>query len=190
MALETRLIQKLAQQLVMTPQLQQAIKLLQLSHIDLEDLISQELEENPALEEGPQTTEEEGQSEEPKKSEKTQELDSSDSTDKIGSVDWQDYLNDHYNSNHDKGFESPRDDGDGYPSWENTLSKKDSLQDHLVWQLRLSDLQERDEQIAQFIIGNLDEKGYLEMSLDEVCRVSRIARRLFSTVKRRKIDGS
>ena len=174
MALETRLIQKLAQQLVMTPQLQQAIKLLQLSHIDLEDLISQELEENPALEEGP-VAEEGTQVEEPKTPDKTQELDSSDSSDKIGSVDWQEYLNDNYNSNHDKGFESPREDGDGYPSWENTLTKKDTLQDHLVWQLRLSDLQERDQQIAQFIIGNLDEKGYLEISLDEVCRVTGVS---------------
>jgi len=169
MALETRLIQKLAQQLVMTPQLQQAIKLLQLSHIDLEDLISQELEENPALEEGA-PAEEEGQTEEVKQPEKTQELASSD---KIGSVDWQDYLESHSNSVHGSlTAEASRDDGDGYPSWENTLSKKESLQDHLVWQLRLSDLEESDEQIGQYIIGNLDDNGYLELPLEEVCRVT------------------
>ncbi len=169
MALETRLIQKLAQQLVMTPQLQQAIKLLQLSHVDLEDLISEELQENPALEEGP-VAEEEGQSEEQKQPDKTRELASSD---KIGSVDWQDYLESHSNSIHGSlTAEASRDDGDGYPSWENTLTKKETLQDHLVWQLRLSDLEERDEQIGQYIIGNLDEKGYLELSLEEVCRIT------------------
>src|SRR5688572_9850723 len=52
MALEIRQVQKLAQQLVMTPQLQQAIKLLQLSRVELEDMVTKELQENPALEEG------------------------------------------------------------------------------------------------------------------------------------------
>ena len=52
MALETRLYQKLSQQLVMTPQLRQAIKILQVSRAELEQLIDQELTENPVLEEG------------------------------------------------------------------------------------------------------------------------------------------
>ena len=52
MALEIRQVQKLAQQLVMTPQLQQAIKLLQLSRVELEEMVLKELQENPALEEG------------------------------------------------------------------------------------------------------------------------------------------
>jgi len=168
MALETRLIQKLAQQLVMTPQLQQAIKLLQLSHIDLEDLISQELEENPALEET--APEEEGAAEEQKKPDKTNELAASD---KIGSVDWQDYLESHSNSIHGSlTAEAGREDGDGYPSWENTLTKTESLYDHLVWQLRLSDLDEREQTIGMYIIGNLDERGYVELPLEEVCRVT------------------
>jgi RNA polymerase sigma-54 factor len=51
MAIEMRQQMKLSQQLVMTPQLQQAIKLLQLSRIELQDLVSQELEENPVLDE-------------------------------------------------------------------------------------------------------------------------------------------
>ena len=53
MALEIRQVQKLTQQLVMTPQLQQAIKLLQLSRVELEEMVTKELQENPALEEGP-----------------------------------------------------------------------------------------------------------------------------------------
>jgi len=169
MALETRLLQKLAQQLVMTPQLQQAIKLLQLSHIDLEDLISQELEENPALEEtAPET--EEGATDEQKKPDKTNELAASD---KIGSVDWQDYLESHSNSIHGSlTAEAGREDGDGYPSWENTLTKTESLYDHLVWQLRLSNLDERAQTIGMYIIGNLDERGYVELPLEEVCRVT------------------
>ncbi len=170
MALETRLLQKLAQQLVMTPQLQQAIKLLQLSHIDLEDLIAQELEENPALEEtGP---EDDGASDEKKKQDKTDEVANTES-DKIGSVDWQDYLESHSNSIHGSlTAEAGREDGDGYPSWENTLTKTESLYDHVVWQLRLSDLDERDQAIGMYVIGNLDERGYIELPLEEVCRVT------------------
>ncbi len=170
MALETRLLQKLAQQLVMTPQLQQAIKLLQLSHLDLEGLIAQELEENPALEET--APEEDGTPDEKKKPDKTDELAASES-EKIGSVDWQDYLESHSNAIHGSlTAESGREDGDGYPSWENTLSKTESLYDHLVWQLRLSDLDERAQSIGMYIIGNLDERGYVELPLEEVCRVT------------------
>ena len=168
MALEVRLLQRLAQQLVMTPQLQQAIKLLQLSHLDLEGLISQELQENPALEES--TTEEEAQPEQVKEQEKTRELEA---TDKIGSVDWQDYLESHSNAIHGSlTSEASRDEDDGYPSWENTVTRTETLQDHLIWQLRLSDLDERQETIGLHIIGNLDDRGYLELSLDELCRVT------------------
>jgi len=170
MALETRLLQKLAQQLVMTPQLQQAIKLLQLSHLDLEGLIAQELEENPALEET--APEEDGTPDEQKKPDKTDELAAAES-EKIGSVDWQDYLESHSNSIHGSlTAEAGREDGDGYPSWENTLSKTESLYDHLVWQLRLSDLDEREQSVGMYIIGNLDERGYVELPLEEVCRVT------------------
>ncbi|HVH90494.1 MAG TPA: hypothetical protein VM783_03815, partial [Candidatus Acidoferrum sp.] len=64
MALEIRQVQKLAQQLVMTPQLQQAIKLLQLSRVELQEMISKELQDNPALEEG--TAEETENGDQPK----------------------------------------------------------------------------------------------------------------------------
>src|SRR5262249_40104064 len=59
MALETKLYQKLSQQLVMTPQLRQAIKILQVSRAELEALIDEELAENPVLEEGHEAPEEE-----------------------------------------------------------------------------------------------------------------------------------
>jgi RNA polymerase sigma-54 factor len=108
MALEIRQVQKLAQQLVMTPQLQQAIKLLQLSRVELEEMVLKELQENPALEEG--------QAEEPENSEQprsevpdaipgveagepvlNRELSA---VDKIGTLDWQEYLDTHSNSIH------------------------------------------------------------------------------------------
>ena len=179
MALEIRQVQKLAQQLVMTPQLQQAIKLLQLSRLELEELISVELQENPALEEGLAEEKGEGQQtlvageaeiSEPILPEAKRELSAAD---KIGTLDWQEYIDSHSNSVHGSlTAEASYDEDDGPPSWENTLTRKTSLEDHLVWQLRLSRLSERQETIGFYIIGNLDENGYLTLSVEEVCQAT------------------
>lgn len=180
MALEIRQVQKLAQQLVMTPQLQQAIKLLQLSRVELEELISKELQENPALEEEPVAEGGEKLEEEPERGVETPESlreqtinRELSAADKIGTLDWQEYIESHSNSIHGSLNEgASQEEGEGAPSWENTLSKKTSLEDHLVWQLRLSRLTEREEVIGLYIIGNLDENGYLSPSLEEVCQAT------------------
>src|SRR3990172_7222105 len=179
MALEIRQVQKLAQQLVMTPQLQQAIKLLQLSRVELEELISLELQENPALEEGPPQEKGEvletmvaGEAEisEVIQPEIKRELSTAD---KIGTLDWQEYIDTHSNSVHGSlTAEASREEDEGSPTWENTLTKKTSLEDHLVWQLRLSRLSDREETIGLYIIGNLDERGYLAVSPEEVCQAT------------------
>ena len=159
----------------MTPQLQQAIKLLQLSRVELEEMISEELQENPVLEESPAGAAEESQTanpeedlpELPDKPEPTRELSTAD---KIGTLDWQEYLDTHSNSLHGSlTAEAGRDEDDGPPSWESTLTKKTSLEDHLVWQLRLSRVTPQEETIGLYIIGNLDERGYLAVSVDDVC---------------------
>lgn len=175
MALEIRQVQKLAQQLVMTPQLQQAIKLLQLSRVELEDMVTKELQENPALEEGPA---EETESGDQPRGETAGEVGLTEpvvnrelsAVDKIGTYDWQEYLDTHSNSMHGSlTAEATSDDGDAPPSWENSLTKKTSLEDHLIWQLRLSKITERESMIGQYIIQNLSENGYLAMKLEEVC---------------------
>jgi RNA polymerase sigma-54 factor len=176
MALEIRQVQRLAQQLAMTPQLQQAIKLLQLSRVELEELISKELQENPTLEEGPgeegeekDETNAQGDGVTPETVKEPVTSRELSAADKIGTLDWQEYMDSHSNSIHGSlTAEAGRDDDDGPPSWENTLTKKTSLEDHLVWQLRLSKLTEQEESIGFYIIGNLDENGYLAISLDEV----------------------
>ncbi len=150
MALEIRQVQKLAQQLVMTPQLQQAIKLLQLSRLELQEMVSQELQENPALEEAPveesQATEQIRSEVQPDSPEPTIELvinREQSVVDKIGTMDWQEYLDTHSNDRHGSlTAEATSDDGEGPPSWENSLTKKTSLEDHLIWQLRLSKITE------------------------------------------------
>ncbi|HVO95333.1 MAG TPA: RNA polymerase factor sigma-54 [Terriglobales bacterium] len=177
MALEIRQDQKLAQQLVMTPQLQQSIKLLQLSRVELEEMVLKELQENPALEEG--ATEETENNEQPRaevQSEPTAELAELtvnrelSAVDKIGTLDWQEYLDTHSNSMHSSlTAEAMSEDGDSPPSWENSLTKKTSLEDHLIWQLRLSKITENESAIGLYIIQNLNENGYLTLTVEEIC---------------------
>src|SRR6187549_2981665 len=173
-------VQKLAQTLVMTPQLQQAIKLLQLSRVELEEMVLKELQENPALEEG--ANDEPEVAEQPRaetKSEPTEEFAElvaprePNTVDKIGTLDWQEYLDSHSNGVHSSlTAEANSDDGDSPPSWENSLTKKTSLEDHLMWQLRLSKITERESAIGFNIIQNLDENGYLTLTVDEICAIT------------------
>ena len=174
MALEIRQQLKLSQQLVMTPQLQQAIKLLQLSRMELLDVVRAELEENPVLEEGQESPEEqaelgelereiEGEASTATGNEELHEV--AGDRESFGDIDWHTYLESYsLGGTTADNFE----DDDERPSYENLLTRKPSLQDHLLWQLKLSALEGRDRQIADEIIGNLDEDGYLRASLEEI----------------------
>jgi RNA polymerase sigma-54 factor len=171
MALEQKLHLKLSQKLIMTPSLQQAIKLLQLSKLELQEVLNQELLENPLLEEtaeeakAEETPAEEAEAaktetEEPAKLEtKDQEKDSFDEIDY--DAYFQDYIEYGYN---------PRGMGEEHEEFpiENTLTRPPNLSDHLTWQLSMSDASPRTKEIAQFIIGNIDEDGYLRASNEEI----------------------
>jgi RNA polymerase sigma-54 factor len=172
MALELKQHLKMTQQLVMTPQLQQAIKLLQLSRMELVDLIRTEVTENPLLEGADEPEEEPVQSgdspaevadheakAEPKEVEKAQEVKGEDGANEI---DWDQYL-DHYQL---QGHTAPSNrnlSDEEMPGYEATLTRKGDLVDHLVWQLRLSNFTPEDERVAMLIIGNLDDDGYFRM---------------------------
>ncbi len=167
MAFELKQNLKLSQQLIMTPQLQQAIKLLQLSRLELVDVINQEMEENPMLEEA--ATEEEGDGEIESNAELESVKVSSPSDELTGEgdgkdeFDWSSYLEDYG----PMGVTYSREDIDG-PSWENVLSKKSSLTDYLIWQLSLSRTSELERKVGEQIIGNLDYNGYLAAALEEI----------------------
>jgi len=162
----------------MTPQLQQAIKLLQLSRVELEEMVTKELQENPALEEGP-AEEAEASGEQPRSETQASVPENGSelvlnrelsAVDKIGTLDWQEYLDTHSNSIHGSlTAEATSDDGDSPPSWENSLTKKTTLEDHLIWQLRLSKITERESTIGSYVIQNLDQNGYLVLSREEIC---------------------
>jgi len=159
----------------MTPQLQQAIKLLQLSRLELTDLITQEMEENPLLEEVvseeypedttvPESdTVEIADREEVKTIERTEEI--TGEGDGKEEFDWNSYLEDYGPT----GVRYDRKDDDA-PSWDNMLMVKPSLTDHLMWQLKLSRITDAEMKIGEQIIGNLDNNGYLVASIEEIAK--------------------
>jgi RNA polymerase sigma-54 factor len=174
MAFELKQNLKLTQQLIMTPQLQQAIKLLQLSRLDLVDAVNQEIEENPLLEEiasdedaeaekkiEPEQTEE-GAREDIPPPERTGELTGGEG-DGREDFDWDSYVEDYG----PRGVTYDRKEGTA-PSWDNLLVVKSSLTDHLMWQLLLSPLTDEERRIGEQIIGNLDQNGYLMATLEEI----------------------
>ncbi|MBW2059502.1 MAG: RNA polymerase factor sigma-54 [Deltaproteobacteria bacterium] len=170
MALEIKQTVKLAQQLVITPQLQQAIKLLQLTRMELVDLIQEEMKENPLLEEAEPTEETDssqydGDSQEGSDQELLKEttLEVKGEGEGKDDFDWESYI-ENLNVSSYRGSA----DSEDRPSFENFVARKTNLTDHLMWQLRLSDLDERQQDIGRFIIGNLDENGYLNISDQEI----------------------
>jgi RNA polymerase sigma-54 factor len=166
MAIELRQQLKLTQQLIMTPQLQMAIKLLQLSRLELMDAIRQELEENPTLEESQETISRDQLSPDEQvqlpAAEKPTEISIEE---KIpNEIDWSNYI-DEYNSPGRIRFESEDRDA---PQYEAFISHKESLSDHLLWQLLMASPSPEEKRIGSLIIGNLDKDGYLQISAAEL----------------------
>ncbi len=170
MALELKQQLKLSQQLIMTPQLQQAIKLLQLSRLELLETIHQELETNPLLEETQEElpteqdaeletlTNDETPFQEVQLSEKIRE-----------DFDWEGYLEE-YNTSTPVLVET--DPNQEWPSYDSRLTEAATLEDHLVWQLRLSDFTDEERVIGAAIIGNLDKDGYLDATIEEIAEMA------------------
>ncbi len=171
MALEQKLHLKLSQKLIMTPSLQQAIKLLQLSKLELQEVLNQELLENPLLEESAEEVKsEETQAEETKTENESQDVKPVDTPteekkDSFDEIDYDAYFQDYI----EYGY-NPRGMGEEHEEFpiENTLTRPPNLADHLTWQLSMSDASPRTKEIAQFIIGNIDEDGYLRANNDEI----------------------
>ena len=173
MALELRQSLKLSQQLVMTPQLQQAIKLLQLSRLELQQAVREELEVNPALEEiGEETGEETAEGEAPAAEPFTPPTPEEGPVPKEGDglidrVDWEYYFNE---GSRDGRVDRDTDDEDGRPYYENTLTRRPSLPEHLEMQLRLLDVSDAERGVALYLIGNIDENGYLKTTAEEAAQ--------------------
>jgi RNA polymerase sigma-54 factor len=164
MALEQKLSVRMSQRLIMTPSLQQAIKLLQMSKLELTDEIQQELVENPVLEEvleepaPPDRAESETRAEEKAPAEEGPK-------DPFEEIDYESYFQDTDGGYVPRGMAESNED---LPSFENVLTRPQNLADHLTWQLDMSTSSEIRKEIGRAIIGNLNEDGYLRASLDEL----------------------
>ncbi|MFW2387796.1 MAG: RNA polymerase factor sigma-54 [Polyangiales bacterium] len=147
---------KLSQQLIMTPQLQQAIKLLQMSRMELTELVQEELLENPVLEDGPDPRDANAAGAEEAASPEVQAHE-----ERKQEIDWERYLENQSN-------EAPmpavrRGPDEEMPGLESTLSSSEDLSDHLGWQLRMGDFVDDERRFAVLVVGNLDDNGYLKL---------------------------
>jgi RNA polymerase sigma-54 factor len=168
---------RLSQQLVMTPQLQQAIRLLQLSRLELIDEIRKELDANPVLadEEIDPRARANGDGKngevalEPRApdapgmaSEKADLADLGKRTEDkhVQEIDWEQFLE---NRTLQQALPSNRGGFEELPPIEQNLTKAQSLVDHLRWQLQMSDFNDDEKKFAEFVLGNLDDNGFLDL---------------------------
>ncbi len=176
MAMEMKLNLKMSQKLVMTPMLQQAIKLLPLARLELAQLVHQEITENPVLEElleGEETESQDNDSEdapEPAIEEPAQAEEAPPETAaNEQEMDWENFIQ----NNIDHG--SSADSYTERPSIEATYKKEPSLHEHLQGQLDLALDSDQDKFIGQCIIGNIQNDGYLNAELCEIAEIAQVS---------------
>jgi RNA polymerase sigma-54 factor len=177
MAVEPRLgLQvKLSQKLVLTPQIHQAIKLLQMSQLELSQTINQELVENPFLEEEVvELTQDDRKdtldNEDKSDSYTNEETDLTQSFENMFGFNNDDYFQERGSDGRDLGYFNPG--TEEQPIFEQASYIRSDIYDHLIWQLRLSSAPELIRLVAEIIIGNLDDNGYLKISLDEITSIA------------------
>ncbi|MBI4430141.1 MAG: RNA polymerase factor sigma-54 [Candidatus Omnitrophica bacterium] len=174
MSLRAETSQIQTQRLVLSPQIRQFLRLLQMPVIELKEAIDQELSSNPALEEAATDPSEDAASgdtsvpDKPLENSKTtaEDLKLQEKLDNLARLE-EDYDPYSYRLN-DLDSES-REETDRKSSYRQMLiTKPTTLIDHLTWQKMHLDLSEEDDKIANFIIGNINEDGYLTASLEEI----------------------
>jgi RNA polymerase sigma-54 factor len=146
------------QKLIMTPELRQAITILQLSSLELENYIEQQLQENPLLElrdDRPGPESEPAETNEAKDKEQEQEYD----------IDWKEYFHD--SSDIGVPHQSRSKDQEEY-TFENFVSRPPTLVEHLSFQLQLANVDDEEFDIGEYIIGNIDHNGYLQVAPEDM----------------------
>jgi RNA polymerase sigma-54 factor len=181
MGMEMKLNLKLGQRLVMTPMLQQAIKLLPLARLELAQLVRQEIIENPILEEI--FDEDEVEANLPD----DQNMDDNEMEAPLSEVSLEDLpgtmevKNEDYDPDWEPSFQENIDQGlslESYaekPNIEATAKREPTLADHLHWQLNLTLDSETDKFIGSLIIGNINNDGYFLSELAEVADISKVS---------------
>ena len=180
MALDLRLSQKQAQVMVMTPQLQQAIKLLQLGQMELVEEINQEMLENPMLELAPPPDSSEAassnsmsdpeydQTPDSERRESDEFADSAGAKEEVvrEEFDWENYLGEYSSAPSTSLNVGSHENPEETPGFESFVAAKTSLSEHLSWQWRFTAKNDQDLVLGSAVIGNLNDDGYL-MATDE-----------------------
>lgn len=153
MSAQLRMGMKLAQKLKMTPQLQQSIKLLTLPLMELEQVVRDELLENPVLEEVQDTMEEQSMDELSNQEELPERH------------TWMEFTSTY-------SIRGPRQSqvkmSSGVFNLENVISTEQSLYDHLIWQIQMSGFSNQEKAQLNLLVDNLDENGYLKVPLEQI----------------------
>jgi RNA polymerase sigma-54 factor len=160
MAMNFQLRIEQTQKVVMTLELQQAIKLLQLSTLELNDYLEKELSENPVLE----IQDKEGHADDDFEGDKDN---LENDLNKDEAFDWEEYIN-YYEPNSRSGsFEAAQNDNEQLYTYEYVDSNNYNLEEYLIFQLRMSSVDKNDFSIGEYLIGNLDACGYLQGEVAE-----------------------
>lgn len=182
MALDLRITQKQVQVMVLTPQLQQAIKLLQLGQMELVEELNQQMLENPMLELAPPPDSSEAASDnaisdpgydQTPESERRQSDEFADSAGANEEVvreefDWESYLGEYSSAPSTALNMGSHENPEESPGFETFVAAKTSLAEYLSWQWRFMAKDERDLELGSAVIGNLNDDGYLASSLEEL----------------------
>ncbi len=168
---ELRLGLKLAQKQILTPGLVQMVTVLALNKLELKEMITREITENPILEEvgeeGTVSVEEQAETEDAPAPPADQAVrEAQDEKDPFAEIDFGSFFDDSL----DPGYRSPQAETVELPSFENFLSSPTSLNEHLTWQLTMSHHSPDLENAIEIILGNLNEDGYLPASLEELAQ--------------------
>jgi len=168
MVLKQRLDQRQVQKLILAPALQQAIKLLPLTNLELIEIIDTELSQNPMLEVEEEVSEKDSDKESKETVEeiKTEEKEQEEASSDEEITEFETYFQEYF----DEGFRTFFYERREAPALENIVSKSPSLWDHLNWQANLTFFEKEEKDIAQYIIGNINEDGYLVVSLEEIAK--------------------
>ncbi len=164
----------LGQNLVITPQLQQAIKLLQMSRLELESNVRSELEENPILEEAEILKEEDLKlTKEIAENIESREVEVNENAtqdpQKQDEFEWESYF-----EQNQKAPQSGMSGSEEIMNYENVITAHETLHEYLMWQVQMNGFSDFEEKTAEVLISYIDDDGYLKTPLEQIAKEENI----------------
>ena len=168
--LSPKLNLRVAQKQILTPGLVQMVSVLALNRLELREMINQEIMANPVLEEvAEEGTAAESYTDEAFLKKETEKVPETEGANPFDEFDFGSFFTQYLDTGAERASSGEHEDIEK-PSFDKFLSSPSSLTDHLAWQLSVSISTEEVRKIAESIIGNLDENGYLTATLDEIAQ--------------------